>query len=408
MENTFSWLVMPNSNIILMYEKLLSLVIYAFLILKFKDLQRNEMIYIGLMSFVVIKLMFESMLDYGNVFQQLTLFTILFPVAFTIFIKYLCRTFDFEILELVAQFYILLYIVFMLCYGAGFSFSLEQVNMEDYGPFSGDSRIIHSRSIFMMIIPLIWYFDQFLRHGKPWAFLLFLFCVTIIIIHQHRSVWASSIFSMGLYFFMALRNNLIPISRLVRTIFSGLLLISLSAFIISQAFPGMLNFFSDRFSEILDPLKENGTGKFRADQRDVYFPMALERPFFGWTFEGFDMKNPLVDWWPEKTGQHFHEGFMEMLFYHGFFGLILKYAYLIYLAYKVWSKNLTQKSIILIAFSLAGLIFSLNYVLPLIYWGVVGLCLFYLERKPTDSDEAPYEKPEHIVIIPKSVPNNLN
>jgi hypothetical protein len=37
----------------------------------------------------------------------------------------------------------------------------------------------------------------------------------------------------------------------------------------------------------------------------------------------------------------------------------------------------------LIAFSLSGFIFSFNYVLPLIFWGHVGLCLYYLE-KPVD------------------------
>ncbi|MFC4141202.1 O-antigen ligase family protein [Pedobacter mendelii] len=395
MENIFSWLIMPISNIVLMYEKILSLVIFGFVLYKFNKLKFSEKIYIGLLSIIIVKMIFESMLDYGTIFQQLTLFTILFPIAFTIFIKYICRTYNFDILELIAQFYIVLYIVFMLIYGRTFSFSLEQVEMVDYGPFSGDSRIIHARSIFMMIVPLLWYFNQFLKHGKITNLLLFLFCITVIVIHQHRSVWASGIFSMCVYFFMSLRNNLTPISRVVKTFLSGLILIALVAFVVSQAFPGTLEFFSDRFSEILDPAKEDGTGKFRADQRQVYFPMVLERPFFGWTFEGFEMKNPLVDWWPEKTGQHFHEGFMEMLFYHGFFGLILKYFYLVYLAYKSFSKNLDQKSIILIAFSLAGLIFSFSYVLPLIFWGMVGLCFYYLEARPENEE---FEKPEHIII----------
>ncbi|MFC4213180.1 O-antigen ligase family protein [Pedobacter lithocola] len=399
MENTFSWLFMPISNIVLMYEKILSLVIFGFVLYKFNNLKFNEKIYIGLLSVVIVKMIFESMLDYGTIFQQLTLFTILFPVAFTIFVKCICREYNFDILELIAQFYILLYIVFMLIYGRTFSFSLEQVEMVDYGPFSGDSRIIHARSIFMMIVPLLWYFNQFLKHGKITNLLLFLFCITVIVIHQHRSVWASSIFSMCVYFFMSLRNNLTPISRVVKTFLSGLLLIALVAFVVSQAFPGTLEFFSDRFSEILDPAKEDGTGKFRADQRQIYFPMVLERPFFGWTFEGFEMKNPLVDWWPEKTGQHFHEGFMEMLFYHGFFGLILKYFYLVYLAYKSFSKNLDQKSIILIAFSLAGLIFSFSYVLPLIFWGMVGLCLYYLETRPENEES---EEPKHIIITQQS------
>jgi hypothetical protein len=394
MENIFSWLVLPNSVIILLYEKLLSLVIFAFVLYNFNNLQRNEKIYIGLMGAIIIRLLFESMINYGSIFQQLTLFTVLFPIAFTIYIKCICRSLDLDLLEFFAKFYLILYIAFMLVYGWGFSFSLDQVQMDDYGPFSGDSRIIHARSIFMMIVPLLWYLHQYIKFGKAKFLIPLLFCFIVILIHQHRSVWASALFALGVYVFLSLRNNTIAVTKVTRLILSSILVLALVTFIISQVYPNAISFFAERFSEIFDPAREDGTGKFRDDQRRVYFPMVLERPFFGWTFDGFEMKNPLVDWWPEKSGQHFHEGYMEMLFYHGFFGLILKYFYLIYLAYKAFSKNLSQESIILIAFSLSGLLFSFSYVLPLIFWGHVGLCLYYLERKPAEevAEEFEYEE----------------
>ncbi|WP_316809989.1 O-antigen ligase family protein [Pedobacter heparinus] len=382
MENIFSWLILPNSIILLMYEKILSLVIFGFILYNFNNLRKSEQIFIGLMVLVLIRLIFISMVDYGTIFQQLTLFTILFPIAFTIYIKCICRSLDFDLLEFFAKFYLILYVVFMVIYGREFSFSLDSVQMDDYGPFSGDSRIIHARSIFMMIITLLWFLHSFIRDGKLKYLLPFLFCFVVIILHQHRSVWASAIFALGVYIFMATRNNLIPLAKILKFMLWSIFILGLGVFILSQFFPGLLTFFAERFSEILDPSREDGTGKFRADQRQVYFPMVLERPFFGWTFEGFEMKNPLVDWWPEKTGQHFHEGYMEMLFYHGFFGLLLKYAYLLYLTFKAFSKRLSQESVVMIAFSMAGLIFSFSYVLPLIFWGHVGLCLYYLEREP--------------------------
>jgi hypothetical protein len=382
MENIFSWLVLPNSLVILMYEKLLSLVIFAFVLYNWNNLQRNEKIYIGLMTFLLVRMIFDSMINYGTIFQQLTLFTVLFPVAYTIYIKCICRSLDLDLLEFFARFYILLYIVFMVIYGRDFSFSLDTVQMDDYGPFSGDSRVIHARSIFMMIVPLLWYLHQYIKSGKAVHLVPFLFCFIVILIHQHRSVWASSLFALGVYVFLSLRNGTIQVSKVTRMILGSILVLAFATFVISQVFPGAIDFFVERFSEIFDPAREDGTGKFRDDQRRVYFPMVLERPFFGWTFEGFEMKNPLVDWWPEKSGQHFHEGYMEMLFYHGFFGLILKYFYLFYLGFKAFSKRLTPESIILIAFSLSGLLFSFSYVLPLVFWGHVGLCLYYLERKP--------------------------
>ncbi|WP_230383908.1 O-antigen ligase family protein [Pedobacter endophyticus] len=392
MENIFSWLVLPNSVVILLYEKILSLLIYALLLFNFPKLKTSEQVYLGLVSFFIVRLIFESMVDYGSIFQQLTLYTILFPAIFIIYVKCICRSFDFDILEFIAKFYLATYIIFMLVYGRGFSFSLDSVEMDDYGPFSGDSRIIHARSIFMMIIPMLWFFDKYLRERKTASLVAFIFCLVVIVIHQHRSVWASSLFALGVYFFIATRNELIHFSRTAKVFWSAAMVLLLVYFIVSQLFPGTIEFFADRFSEILDPAREDGTGKFRADQRRVYFPMVLERPFFGWTFEGFEMPNPLVDWWPEKTGQHFHEGFMEMLFYHGFLGLILKYFYVLYLGYKAFFKNIDEKSAILIAFSVAGLIFSFNYVLPLIYWGVVGVCLYYLERTAsTAADDHPYD-----------------
>jgi hypothetical protein len=387
MENIFSWLVLPVSTIILMYEKLLSILLFGVVIYNFRKLEQSEKIYLGLMGVFMVRMIFESMINYGSVFQQLTLFTILFPVAYIVFVKWICRTYDFDILELLAWFYLGLYIVFMVIYGRGFSFSLEQVEMDDYGPFSGDSRVIHARSIFMMILPLLWFLNEYISKGKTKALIPLLFCLMVIVIHQHRSVWASSLFALGVYFLISMRNNQISLSSGVKTFLGAVIGTALLLFIVAQIFPGALEFFADRFSEILDPAKEDGTGKFRADQRRVYFPMAMERPFFGWTFEGFEMKNPLVDWWPAKSGQHFHEGFMEMLFYHGFFGLILKYFYVLYLGWKGFSRNLDSKVIILIAFSVSGLLFSLSYVLPLIYWGVIGLALYYLERSEKEPEE---------------------
>ncbi len=99
------------------------------------------------------------------------------------------------------------------------------------------------------------------------------------------------------------------------------------------------------------------------------------------------MKNPLVDWWPEKTGQHFHEGFMEILFYHGIVGFAVKYGLLIYIAVRAFSKKISEETTILMAFCLSGLLFSLSYVPQTIFWGHIGLCLYYLEKDDEQIDE---------------------
>ena len=385
MENIFSWLLLPNSLILLAYEKGLSILIFGYVLYYFNNLETTEKIYIGLFTGVMLALVFESMLKYGSFFQQFTLFTILFPVVFTVFIKCVCRSLKLDFLEFIAKFYLIVYTAFMLIYGRGFSFSLEAVEMTDYGPFSGDSRIIHARSVLMMILPLLWYLNKFIDTNKIKHLFPVIFCVVVIVIHQHRSVWASAILAVLLYFFISLRNKVTPVPKVWSIFIGGLGVLILSWFFVYNLFPGLTNFLGERFSEILDPAKEGSTGEFRALQREVYGKLFLERPLFGWTFEGFYMPNPLVDWWPKNSGQHFHEGYMEMLFYHGIFGFLLKHWFLFYLAYKAFSRKLSHESVILIAFSLVGLVFSFSYVLPLVYWGHVGMCLYYLE-KPEEGD----------------------
>lgn len=135
------------------------------------------------------------------------MFYVLFPVLYTFFIKHINRTFDLDQLEFMAKFYLFIYVVFMAKYGRNFSFSLQSFNMKDLGVFSGDGRIIHASSVFMMILPFLWYLDKFINTKKLKHFGLLLVCIIIILIHQHRSVWSGAIFALLIYFFITIRTN---------------------------------------------------------------------------------------------------------------------------------------------------------------------------------------------------------
>lgn len=350
------------------------------MVYKLPSLKTTEKVYIGIFTLLMIKLMLESLYEFGTAFQEFTMFTVLYPVIFAFFIKYICRIYDLDLLGFISKFYIITYIIFMLIYGRGFSFSLDTVVMDDYGPFSGDSRIIHANSILMMIIPFLWFLDKFFKEKKFSLLLPCIFCLVVIIIHQHRSVWSSAIIALGFYIITEVRANKKTIPFMLQVAVLATVVLIISYVFITALEPGFVNFLGDRFSEIFDPAKEGSTGNFRIQQRETYFPMAMQKPIFGWTFKGFEMPNPLVDWWPAGTGQHFHEGYMEMLFYHGFVGLLFKYSILIYFLVKVWSKKISSQTRILLAFSISGLLFSFNYVLPLIFWGHVGLCLYYIDK----------------------------
>ncbi len=380
MDQLFSWLLVPASAFIRTYEKVGSFLIFGFILYIVPRLQKSEQVVVGIFSFLMIRLVLESLSKFDTFFQQLTMFYVLFPVIYVIFIKYICTVFDFDLLEFMAKFYLFTYIIFMPLYGRDFSFSLTGLDMEDLGVFSGDGRVIHATAVFMMIIPLLWYLDKYIQTMKLKFILPFLFCAVVILIHQHRSVWSCTIFSLLLYFFMLARNYTNKISSVVRMLAGTIMVILIVYFFVDAMFPDLVEFLGNRFADILDPSKKESTGSFRADQREVYFNLFLQRPVFGWSFEGFEMPNPLVDWWDEKTGQHFHEGFMEALFYLGITGFLLKFFYLFYMGYKVFDKKISNQTILLIAFCVSGLLFSLNYVPRLIFWGHVGLGLYYLNK----------------------------
>ncbi|HYE55803.1 MAG TPA: O-antigen ligase family protein [Chitinophagaceae bacterium] len=382
MEGLFSWLLVRDSGIIENYRKIAAILVYAFMLFNFSRLKRSERVYLVIFSLVMVRLVFESLALYDSLFRQFTMFMVLFPVIFAFFIRHLLRSMETGLLEFIAKFYLVTYIIFMLLFGRGFSFSLESVEMSDYGPFSGDTRIIHASHIFMMIIPLLWYLNRFITTGKASAGLIFIFCTAVIVVHQHRSVWSSALAALFFYTLACTRNGIIKLRGTFNLVFITGVAAVVAWLFISSLYPGFIDFLDQRFAEIFNPSKEGSTGNFRIQQREVYSALYLERPVFGWTFQGFEMANPLVDWWPENTGQHFHEGYIEVLFYHGAVGLLLKYSILLYLLAKAFSKKLSAEAVILVAFSVSGLVFSLNYILPLIFWGHAGMCLYYLEKRP--------------------------
>ncbi|HUC83524.1 MAG TPA: O-antigen ligase family protein [Flavisolibacter sp.] len=399
MEEMFSWLLMPNSELVQNYEKGFSFLVAAYMVYAFPALKTWERVYMAVFVFLMIKLVLQSLYEYNSVFQQLTMFYVLFPVVFALFIKHICRKFDLDILEFLAKFYIVSYLVFMVWYGRGFSFSLAEIEMNDYGPFSGDGRVLHSSKIYMLIIPLLWYFHKFMDTHKLKFFLPLLLCITAIFIHQHRSVWSCSIVALFIYLGMVSRTYKSAIPLIVRIGIGFILLLLVAYFFLANLLPDFVDFMADRFGEIFDPNKEDSTGKFRADQREIYGMLFWERPIFGWSFEGFEMPNPLVDWWPEKSGQHFHEGYMEILFYHGIVGFIFKFSLFAYLIFKAFSRRLGDQTMIVIAFCLSGLLYSFNYVLPLVFWAHLGLCLYYIERDKTALEEEEEEAEWEEVVV---------
>jgi hypothetical protein len=325
-------------------------------------------------------LVIESIVTYGAVFRYFEVYTFLYPVIFVIFIKWLAKELCVDLLAFTVKFYLVAYVVFMILFGQEFSLTVRLIEMVDYGPFSGDARIIHAQSLLLIIVPFLWYLNKYINTQKRWYLFWFYVCFLIILLHQHRSVWSTAIVATAVYFFMAVRSNRKVIPAILKFLGISLLLAWIFLTAVSEFYPAMIGYFGNRFSEILHPSMTEGTTSFRINQSLAYVDFIRQRPVLGWSFEGYEMKNPFIDRWPAKSGQHFHVGYVEMLFYHGLVGLLLKYAFLFYILKLSFSKKLSEQFMVLASFCIGGFVFSLCYVLPLMFWAQVGLCLYYFEN----------------------------
>ncbi|HVF81677.1 MAG TPA: hypothetical protein VM884_07075, partial [Flavisolibacter sp.] len=206
-EPVFTWTLIqqsfPHNN----YLKILSLVIYLFVLFKFKIFNQVEKFCIGLFTFLILKLVIESIVTYGAVFRYFEVYTFLYPVIFVIFIKWLAKELCADLLVFTVKFYLVAYVVFMILFGREFSLTVRLIEMVDYGPFSGDARIIHAQSLLLIIVPFLWYLNKYVTTQKLWYLLWFYVCFLIILLHQHRSVWSTTIVATAVYFFMAVRSN---------------------------------------------------------------------------------------------------------------------------------------------------------------------------------------------------------
>lgn len=381
-EPIFSWFIIRDGFVINKYQQLLSLGIFALLIIFFHRLRGMEKYFVVIFTLLILKLVVESIFEYNSFLIHFELFVVLFPVIYVIFIRNLFNYLDIDILEFIVKFYVAVYFLFMLFFGREFSlFGTESLNFDlELGPFAGDTRIIHAKSILIMIVPFLYFLQKFIQDQLPGTLFWLLLCFLILSVHQHRSVWVCTIFATAYFIFLFLKNKKGYNLRIFNLLIMLFILVSLLVVFVSTLYPNLIPYFGERFGEILEPNKEGTTGSFRGLQREVYFELFLDKPFFGWSFEGYRMPNPIVDWWPANTGQHFHEGYVEALFYHGVVGLLLKYAILVIIFLRSLKRKLSSHSAILVSFCLSGLLFSLAYVPPLMFWGMVGLCLYYLDR----------------------------
>jgi hypothetical protein len=373
--DTISYLLLQNDAGVALYQKMMLSAITVVSLIFFLKWKKTDRICFYVFMFFLVKLIIESLIKYRSLLAYPSVLAVISPFLYVYFIKNLFAKFNIDVFHTILVSIFVGYFIFMILNGNDFDFNNTPLVYDETGPYSGDTRILHANSILLLVLPFTYFLNKVV-FGRKTSFAIggFVISLIIILIHQHRTVWVTTIFSGLLLFFMKGKAR-----NILRKLFLSVLCFFAVFILLILIIPGFDHLVVERFADILNPLREDSTSAFRYLQILSYLNYSIQKPLFGWTFSGFELSNPFTSYWEEGTGHHFHNAYIEVLFYFGITGCLMKF-YPLYSVAKKVSRQLSDKTKILAAFSISGFVYSFSYVPPLIFWGIVGVCLYYIER----------------------------
>ncbi|SHJ59041.1 O-antigen ligase [Hymenobacter daecheongensis DSM 21074] len=297
----------------------------------------------------------------------------------------------------------------VLLLGLGANLVLYHPEALSLSGFLANERGFGSNSAMLLLLPTLYYFNQYLTRGGLVRLLLAFGGMAFIIFLQHRSVW------LALGMALALNVLLVAFDRLegARLSTQRLLPMVLLPFIVLVS-GGMVVLTDPKISRKLENSVNNilhpekgGTGGWRLQQFESYKPFLLEYPIAGMRLKGFELPVQFytigddgasdAKTWSDMTGHHFHSFYVDRLFYFGILGLLLTVlAPLVVLARRIRQPEpLPAPTAALVLFCLSTFIYSISYDWPLYFFGVWGLALA--------AATVPFRRPVPVAAAPRSV-----
>ncbi len=290
--------------------------------------------------------------------------------------------------------------------GLGLNLACYHPDALSLSAFLSNERGFDSTSAMLLLLPTLYYLNQYLTRGGLWRLMTFFGGVALIVFLQHRSVWLS----MGAA--LALNAVLLATGRVAGARLSSARLLPMALVPLFVLLSGGLAAVSNprvlkRLEASIDDIQHadrQGTGSWRLDQLNAYLPFIEAHPIAGMRLEGFELPvqffrlandgGSSVPVWQGRTGHHFHSFYVDRLFYFGIVGLALTLLVpLLLLVRRVLSPvPLPPASAACIVFSLSTLVYGFSYDWPLYFLGVLGLSL------------AAAAEPSRVVVPPALAP----
>ena len=261
-----------------------------------------------------------------------------------------------------------------------------QPSMLSLQAFVSHDRGLPAESVFLLTLPCIYFFNQYLTSLKTASLMKFLFLLLFILIANHRSVWVTIAFSLLINLFMIRKNVQFRLGKVLQSLMLvGIIFTYILSLVISYS-PSVEEKVTTNITNILNPT-EDDTGSWRVLQMQSYWPVVQKNFLSGLRWQGFEL--PIQFYHPEAgityfedgTGHHFHSFYLDILFYFGIVGLILFILIMAYPAYIVIRQKLVLNNLQLsfFIFSLSGLVYGIAYNLPFSYWLIFGIALVHVE-----------------------------
>ncbi|WP_324674394.1 O-antigen ligase family protein [Hymenobacter sp. GOD-10R] len=250
--------------------------------------------------------------------------------------------------------------------------------------FVENERGFNSSSAYLLVIVALFFLNRFLLRNSFTALLIFFVCMPLIVFLQHRSVWIATIIAVpvDLLLLRLAKTTRFSPAKMILLIGLPAILGSLGLTMIVLNNPEVVSRFEQSIDDIANADKQ-GTGSWRLKQIESYIPLVQKRPIAGWRLEGFDVPMQFYDpssdapMWPDHTGHHFHNFYLDRAFYFGILGilLVLLVPFISVGRRLLKSRRMDSDTAALVAYFGSLIVFGTSYDWSTYHFGLLGLIM---------------------------------
>jgi len=202
--------------------------------------------------------------------------------------------------------------------------------------FLNHDRGLSSQVIVILTLPFFYFLNYYLLERKTIDLIKVIFLLFILIYFQHRTIWVVTGLGILLDFFLMSKFGNVKFSKFIPTVLTFLFFIFFSLSLILTYSHKINEKVGQEVQNILDPT-DDATANWRLIQFESYVPFIEQNLIFGMRFSGFELPNqfyhpdaPSQTYFEDGTGHHFHNHYIDILFYFGLLGLLLYILIMVY------------------------------------------------------------------------------